>query len=98
MKTGKIEFAPDYKSEKSASLALNSIKRFKQNNPPDDYLSDQTITALSWKIFEVLREKGCEIGNASVPIIAKTIQEFLKEVPTIPTETPAREGTGVNHD
>ena len=33
--------------------------------------------ALSWKIYEALKENGAGIGNASVPIIGKVLDPAL---------------------
>jgi hypothetical protein len=43
-----------------------------------------TNNELAWKIFEKLKEKGCEIGNASVPIIERLLDEAAPQVSAIP--------------
>lgn len=42
-------------------------------------LSEDSINKLARRIYETLRENGCIIGNACVPIIEREIEDFCEE-------------------
>ena len=44
-----------------------------------DNLSKEDINELAWIIYGKLKLAGCEIGNASVSIIAKEVEQYIED-------------------
>ena len=39
----------------------------------------EDIKKLAWQIYEQLKASGCEIGDASVPIIERVVEQYIEQ-------------------
>ena len=70
-------YSPQYcfEHKQNAERCIEQLRAERDARLP---LTNEVVSGLSRLIFERLQDKGCEIGNASVPIIEQTIRDYVK--------------------